>query len=138
MRKKTALAELDEFFEKIITVVLRFYTSSFAIIGAIILVVIYLIHSDFMQQDIKESIRDIMTCLSFIIYFMVQKSVSRYSLAIQIKLDELVASHEKASNDIVSVEQKTEHELEEIAGRYREQQQKEGPETKTSDNLYDR
>jgi low affinity Fe/Cu permease len=122
MRRKSAFAQLDEYFEKIITVVLRFYTSSFAIIGAIILVIIYLIHADFMQQNVKETIRDIMTCTSFIIYFMVQKSVSRYSLAIQIKLDELVASHEKASNEIVSVEQKTEQELEEIARRYREQQ----------------
>ena len=133
MRKKSAFAQLDEYFEKIITVVLRFYTSSFAIIGAIVLVIIYLIHADFMQQNVKETIRDIMTCTSFIIYFMVQKSVSRYSLAIQIKLDELVASHEKASNEIVSVEQKTEQELEEIARRYREQQ-KQNIETGLADN----
>ena len=125
MQKKSAFAQWDEFFEKIVTVVIRFITSSIAIIGALILVIAYLIQVDFAQQSVKETIRDIMTCTSFIVYFMVQKSVSRYSLAIQIKLDELVASHEKASNDIVSVEQKTVNELEEIAREYREQKQTE-------------
>jgi len=128
MQKKSGFAQLDEFFEKIITVVIRFITSSFAIIGALILVIIYLLQVDFAQQTVKETVRDIITCTSFVVYFMVQKSVSRYSLAIQIKLDELVASHEKASNDIVSVEHKTEQELEEIARQYRQQKETDGRE----------
>lgn len=50
--------------------------------------------------------------------FLIQKSQNKDSLAIQLKLNELVAAHEYASNRLVNVENMTEHELKIIQKYY--------------------
>ncbi len=51
------------------------------------------------------------TVITFLMVFLLQKSQNKDSLAIQLKLNELVAAHEAASNRLVSVENMTEDEL---------------------------
>lgn len=51
------------------------------------------------------------TCITFLMVFLIQRSQNKDSLAIQLKLNELVAAHEFASNRLVSVENMTEDEL---------------------------
>lgn len=46
--------------------------------------------------------------------FLIQKAQNKDSKAIQIKLNELIAVHEKASNRLVDIEDLTEEELDEI------------------------
>ncbi len=50
--------------------------------------------------------------------FLIQKSQNKESLALQLKLNELVASHEFASNRLVNVETMTEDELKVIRKYY--------------------
>jgi len=50
--------------------------------------------------------------------FLIQKSQNKDSLAIQLKLNELVAAHEFASNRLVNVENMTEDELKVIQKYY--------------------
>lgn len=50
--------------------------------------------------------------------FLIQKTQNKDSLAIQIKLNELVAAHKYASNHMVDVEDMTEEELEIIEKYY--------------------
>lgn len=50
--------------------------------------------------------------------FLIQKSQNKDSLAIQLKLNELVAAHELASNRLVNVEGMTEEELKVIQKYY--------------------
>jgi low affinity Fe/Cu permease len=58
------------------------------------------------------------TIITFLMVFLIQKSQNKDSLAIQLKLNELVASHEKASNRLVDVEDLTEDELKVIRKYY--------------------
>lgn len=51
------------------------------------------------------------TIITFLMVFLIQKAQNKDSLAIQLKLNELVAAHEFASNRLVSVEDMTEEEL---------------------------
>jgi low affinity Fe/Cu permease len=51
--------------------------------------------------------------------FLIQKSQNKDSLAVQLKLNELVAAHEYASNRLVDVECMTEDELKVIKKYYR-------------------
>jgi low affinity Fe/Cu permease len=51
------------------------------------------------------------TIITFLMVFLIQKSQNKDSLAIQLKLNELVAAHEFASNRLVDVENMTEDEL---------------------------
>jgi low affinity Fe/Cu permease len=58
------------------------------------------------------------TIITFLMVFLIQKSQNKDSLAIQLKLNELVASHELASNRLVDVENITEEELKLIQKYY--------------------
>src|SRR4051812_10998105 len=58
------------------------------------------------------------TIITFLMVFLIQKSQNKDSLAIQLKLNELVAAHEFASNRLVNVENMTEDELKVIKQYY--------------------
>ncbi len=58
------------------------------------------------------------TIITFLMVFLIQKAQNKDSLAIQLKLNELVAAHEFASNRLVNVENMTEDELKVIKKYY--------------------
>jgi len=58
------------------------------------------------------------TIITFLMVFLIQKSQNKESLAVQLKLNELVAAHEFASNRLVDVENMTEEELRVIQKYY--------------------
>jgi low affinity Fe/Cu permease len=58
------------------------------------------------------------TIITFLMVFLIQKAQNKESLAIQLKLNELVAAHEFASNRLVDVENMTEDELKVIQKYY--------------------
>lgn len=51
------------------------------------------------------------TIITFLMVFLIQKSQNKDSMALQLKLNELLASNELASNRIVDVEDLTEEEI---------------------------
>ena len=58
------------------------------------------------------------TIITFLMVFLIQKTQNKDSLAIQLKLNELIAAHEFASNRLVNVENMTEEELKIIQQYY--------------------
>ncbi len=58
------------------------------------------------------------TIITFLMVFLIQKSQNKGSLAIQLKLNELVAANEIASNRLLNVENMTEDELKVIHKYY--------------------
>jgi low affinity Fe/Cu permease len=58
------------------------------------------------------------TIITFLMVFLIQKSQNKESMAVQLKLNELVAAHEFASNRLVDVENMTEEELRTIQKYY--------------------
>ncbi len=58
------------------------------------------------------------TIITFLMVFLIQKTQNKDALAIQIKLNELVAASNNASNRIVSVEDLSEKELEKLNSDY--------------------
>lgn len=58
------------------------------------------------------------TIITFLMVFLIQKQQNKDSLALQLKLNELVAAHEFASNRLVDVENMTEDELKIIQKYY--------------------
>jgi low affinity Fe/Cu permease len=56
--------------------------------------------------------------VTFLMVFLLQKSQNKDSLAIQLKLNELLAAHELASNRLVNVEGMTEDEMKTIQKYY--------------------
>jgi low affinity Fe/Cu permease len=59
------------------------------------------------------------TIVTFLMVFLIQRAQNKDSLAIHLKLDELVAAHKGASNRLVSAEELSEDDLERLRREYR-------------------
>jgi len=103
-------------FEKFSNWATRFTGSSTAFIAATTIVVIWAVtgplfnYSETWQLVINTGT----TIITFLMVFLIQKSQNKDSKAIQIKLNELIAANEKASNRIVDIEDLTEKELDQL------------------------
>lgn len=99
--------------ENFSTVVTHIAGSSAAFLVAVMLIFVWLItgpifhYSDTWQLVINTGT----TIVTFLMVFLIQRSQNKESIAIHLKLNELVAAHSKASNRLVSVEDLTEEEL---------------------------
>jgi low affinity Fe/Cu permease len=60
------------------------------------------------------------TIVTFLMVFLIQRSQNKESLAVQLKLNELVAALEGASNRLIDIEDLTEDELRALHGFYAE------------------
>ena len=61
---------------------------------------------------------------SFLLLFLLQRSQTKATLSIQVKLNEPLASAHRASSQMINVEDKSEEEVREIHDRYQKIQQK--------------
>jgi low affinity Fe/Cu permease len=100
-------------FERFSTFISRAAGSSYAFGIALTLIIVWLITGPFF--DFSETWQLIIntgtTIITFLMVFLIQKSQNKDSLAIQLKLNELLAANELASNRMVNVEELTEEEL---------------------------
>ncbi|WP_286969812.1 low affinity iron permease family protein [Flavobacterium sp. UBA4854] len=100
-------------FEKFATKVSKAAGSTPAFIGAFLLVVLWAVlgpvfnYSETWQLVINTGT----TIITFLMVFLIQKAQNKDSLAIQLKLNELVASNELSSNSLVDIESMTEEEM---------------------------
>ncbi|HEY3600013.1 MAG TPA: low affinity iron permease family protein [Paraburkholderia sp.] len=58
------------------------------------------------------------TIVTFLMVFLIQQSQNKDSIALHLKLNELIASHRSASNQMIGVEDATEEELRQLAAQY--------------------
>ncbi len=106
----------NNFFERFANWATKFTGSSGAFITATIIVILWAItgpvfkYSETWQLVINTGT----TIITFLMVFLIQKAQNKDSKAIQIKLNELIASNEKASNRIVDIEDLTEKELDQL------------------------
>ena len=101
-------------FEKAAAAITRATGSSTAFLIAIAVILIWAItgpifkYSDTWQLVINTGT----TIITFLMVFIIQQSQNKDSLAIQLKLNELIACDERASNRLIDVEDLTQEELE--------------------------
>ena len=93
--------------------------STGAFIIAFIIVIVWAISGPFFHysENWQLIINTGTTIITFLMVFLIQKAQNKDSLAIQLKLNELVAAHEFASNRLVNVENLSEDELKVIQDR---------------------
>lgn len=101
-------------FEKAAANITRVTGSSIAFLAALLVIVIWAVtgpifgFSDTWQLVINTGT----TIITFLMVFIIQQSQNKDSLAIQLKLNELIAAEERASNRLIDVEDLTQDELE--------------------------
>ncbi len=110
----------QNFFEKFAANVSKAAGSNIAIIIAFAAVIIWALTGPMFHysEDWQMIINTGTTIITFLMVFLIQKSQNKESVAVQLKLNELVAAHEFASNRLVDVENMTEAELKTIQKYY--------------------
>ncbi|AZB01164.1 low affinity iron permease family protein [Chryseobacterium joostei] len=107
-------------FEKFSNWAVGFTGSPNAFLGAMAIVVAWAFSGPFF--DYSETWQLVIntgtTIITFLMVFLIQKAQNKDSKATQIKLNELIAAHEKASNRIVDIEELTEKELDQLHRYY--------------------
>jgi low affinity Fe/Cu permease len=109
-------------FDRISAVLVRFTGSSGAFAGALGLVVIWALtgplfgYSDTWQLVINTGT----TVVTFLMVFLIQHAQNKDSLAMQLKLNELVAAVHGANNRLVGAEDLTDEELQVLKRHYQE------------------
>jgi low affinity Fe/Cu permease len=114
--KKKSTKKLSDKFDHFSTKATFLMGSSGAFTVAFLVVILWLISgplfkfSDTWQLVINTGT----TIITFLMVFLIQRSQNKESLAVQLKLNELVASSKEASNRLIDVEDLTQDELEHL------------------------
>jgi len=122
MTKRTRSALLGERLENFSKAITRFTGTTTAFGLALLVVIVWVLlgpvfrFSDTWQLVINTST----TIVTFLMVFLIQRTQNKDSLAIQLKLNELVSAMEGASNRLIDVEALSEKELETLHRYYPE------------------
>ena len=113
MKSQPTAEHQPHFFERFSSRVARAAGSTPAFFSALAIVVIWAVSGPFFHysETWQLVINTGTTIITFLMVFLIQKAQNKESMAIQLKLNELVAAHEFASNRLVDVENMTEEEL---------------------------
>ena len=117
---KSIYGRIERGFEKLTSVATAILGNSIAFIIALCTVIFWLTNKKFYTQDIHSSIGDVILGFTFLSLFIIQKSFVHFAASLHLKVNELVASHEPASNAVINAEEKTEDEITELSKEYDE------------------
>ena len=107
-------------FEKIASFAIAVLGNSITFVIALCLVIAWFSSRQFREQDIHSRIGDVILGVTFLCTFIIQKSFNRFSASLHLKINELVSSHEPASNSVINVDGKTENEIYALSKEYDE------------------
>lgn len=110
----------EKLFEKLTSIATSILGDSITFLFALCMVLFWWSNHFFRTDDIHVIIGDIIFGVTFLSLFIIQKAFNRFSASLHLKINELVSSHEPASNAVLNAEIKTEREITELAKEYSE------------------
>ena len=115
-QKNTKSDAKKSFFEKFSEWATRATGSSVAFLSAVTIVVVWALTGPLFafSETWQLVINTGTTIITFLMVFLIQKTQNKDSKAIHLKLNELLASHQGASNRMVNIEDLTEKELDQL------------------------
>ncbi|MDI1306483.1 MAG: low affinity iron permease family protein [bacterium] len=117
---KKIYSYLEQLFEKLASTATAILGNPITFIVALCLVLWWWINNLFTTRDVHQIIGDIIFGVTFLSLFIIQKSFNRFSASLHLKVNELVSSHETASNAVLNADVKTEREITELSKEYNE------------------
>ena len=121
MKEKTTYQRIEQWFESMVGIALKIYGHPLTFVVALLFVIFFLVQSIKNYTHLQDVVRDILLSITFLSFFIIQRAVNKTTAALRIKINELIASHDNASNDLLAIEEKTETELEELADKHKDQ-----------------
>jgi|SRR5687767_9305802 len=118
MKEKTTYQRIEQWFEGMVNAALKIFGHPFTFFVALLLAGFFLVQSIKNYTHLQDVVRDIILSITFLSFFIIQRAVNKTTTAMGIKINELIATHDKASNDLIAIEEKTETELEKLADEH--------------------
>ena len=115
---KKVYRKLEMMFEKLTSTATSILGNSVTFIIALFTVIFWINNEQFYTQSAHQKIGDIILGITFLSLFIIQKSNNRSSASLHLKLNELIVSNETASNTVIAIEEKTEHEISVLTKEY--------------------
>lgn len=109
---------LEERFEFFTEKVSRVLGHSFSFFIAIVIVIMWISLDIIRSSSWHEIVNDLVFSFTFLMIFILQKMQNKFSAVMNIKLNELVASHENASNRLIKAEDMTEEDIRKLLAYY--------------------
>lgn len=118
MKKKKSSA--SQFFNRFSAAVIKFTGSPAAFFIALCVIIVWACCGPIFQfnDTWQLVINTSTTIITFLMVFLIQQSQNRDTMAMQLKLNELIASSPDASNHLIDIEDLTEEELEVLKKYY--------------------
>lgn len=117
---KKMYQKMEQIFEKLTSFATLLLGNPITFIIALFLVLSWWSINLFIVKDFHQIIGDFIFGTTFLSLFIIQKSFNRFSGSLHLKINELVASHDTASNAVMNAEIKTEREITELSKEYSE------------------
>jgi low affinity Fe/Cu permease len=115
---KNMYGHTERIFEKLTGTITSILGNSITFILALVMVIFWWSNNSFTKEGIHQTIGDIIFGTTFLSLFVIQKSFNRFSALMHLKINELISSHEPASNAVIHAEGKTEKEIVELSKEY--------------------
>lgn len=112
--------KLHRIFDRIASKITRASGSPTAFIAAVLLVIVWAAVGPLagFSETWQLVINTGTTIITFLMVFVIQQSQNKDTMAIQLKLNELIAAIEEADNKLIDIEDLTEDEIEVIKKKY--------------------
>jgi low affinity Fe/Cu permease len=117
---KKIYRHMERYFERITSIAIVILGNSITFVIALCIVIFWLSNKRFYTEDIHYVIGDALLGIAFLSLFIIQKSFNRFSGSLHLKINELISSHELASNATINAEVKTEQEIIILSKEYTE------------------
>lgn len=115
---ETIYSFTEKTFEKLVSLATIILGNSITFILALCMVLFWWINIIFITTDVHVIIGDVIFGTTFLSLFIIQKSFNRFSASLHLKVNELVSSHETASNSVMQTDGKTEREITDLSREY--------------------
>jgi low affinity Fe/Cu permease len=102
---------IERRFELLTEFATKILGNSISFLAALFLVLFWWTNDFFSDASRHQIIGDIIFGTTFLSLFIIQKSFNRYSASLNLKMNELISSHEPANNEVMNTNEKTEREI---------------------------
>ena len=106
---------IENLFEKMSNIAFRMFSNSLVFMAAVGLTVFWFCVHDWQAINMSDAIHDIIVAITFLSFFIIQRTFTHFAQALHLKVNELVTANENARNHVIKAEEKTGEEMMEMA-----------------------
>jgi len=106
---------VETLFERMANAALRLFGNSIVFMLALVLVVVWFCVHDWKHTTLSEGMYHAIIAITFLSFFIIQRTFTHFAQALHLKLNELVTSNEHAHNSVINAELLSGAEMKEMA-----------------------